>query len=89
MRPTSSIKPGDLVFYDSHHTFLGDPGIYIVVVRARLLLKKVLIRANATVTIYSENTKDFPDEEIYSIEEAEKSIIFGGKVKTWWSLRKA
>ena len=83
------IKPGDLVFVDVEHVFLGDPGIYIVVVGGRLLLKRVLMRANGTVTIYSENRENYPDEESYPVAEAEQSVIFGGKVVAWWSLRKS
>ena len=83
------IKPGDLVFVDVEHVFLGDPGIYIVVVGGRLLLKRVLMRANGTVTIYSENRENYPDEENYPVTEAEQSVIFGGKVVAWWSLRKS
>ena len=53
-----------------------------------LLLKKVLMKANGTVVIRSENTVDYPDEESYPLAEAEQTIIFGGKVVAWWSLRK-
>lgn len=86
MLPT--IKDRDLVFVDVAHRHFDAPGIYVIDVAGRLLLKKVMIKADGTLVIRSDNTAEFPDEETYRIDEAANDVTLCGKVLAWWTLRK-
>lgn len=86
MLPT--IKDRDLVFVDVAHRHFDAPGIYVIDVAGRLLLKKVMIKADGTLVIRSDNTAEFPDEETYRIDEATNDVTLCGKVLAWWTLRK-
>lgn len=86
MAPT--INDRDLVFVDIGHRHFDAPGIYVLDVAGRLLLKKVMIQADGTVVLRSDNTAEFPDEERYPIAHAANDITLCGKVLAWWTLRK-
>lgn len=86
MAPT--IQDRDLVFVDVGYSHFDAPGIYVIGVAGRLLLKKVMMRADGTVVIRSDNTAEFPDEERYPIDQAAELITVCGKVLAWWTLRK-
>lgn len=86
MVPT--IQDRDLVFVDVGHRHFDVPGIYVIDVAGRLLLKKVMMQADGTVIIRSDNTVDFPDEERYPLALAADTITVCGKVMAWWTLRK-
>lgn len=86
MLPT--IKDRDLVFVDVAHRHFDAPGIYVLDVAGRLLLKKVMIKADGTLVIRSDNTAEFPDEETYRLDEAANDVTLCGKVLAWWTLRK-
>lgn len=87
MLPT--IQDRDLVFVDIEHRYFDAPGIYVIDVAGRLLVKKVMIQADGTVVIRSDNTDEFPDEERYPLSQAADTITVCGKVLAWWTLRKA
>lgn len=86
MLPT--IKDRDLVFVDVAHRHFDAPGIYVLDVAGRLLLKKVMIKADGTLVIRSDNTAEFPDEETYRLDQAANDVTLCGKVLAWWTLRK-
>lgn len=86
MVPT--IQDRDLVFVDVGHRHFDAPGIYVIDVAGRLLLKKVMMLADGTVIIRSDNTAEFPDEERYPLAHAADAITVCGKVMAWWTLRK-
>lgn len=86
MVPT--IQDRDLVFVDIGHRHFDAPGIYVIDIAGRLLLKKVMMQADGTVIIRSDNTAEFPDEERYPIDHATETITVCGKVMAWWTLRK-
>lgn len=86
MVPT--IQDRDLVFVDVGHRHFDAPGIYVIDVAGRLLLKKVMMQADGTVIIRSDNTTEFPDEERYPLAHATDTITVCGKVMAWWTLRK-
>lgn len=82
------IEHRDLVFVDVGHNWIDAPGIYVIDVAGRLLLKKALIQANGTLTLRSENQAEFPDEERYDLKRDADQITVCGKVMAWWTLRK-
>lgn len=83
-----AINHRDLVFVDVAQRAIDAPGIYVVDVAGRLLLKKALILANGTLILRSENQVEFPDEERYDLAKEGDTITICGKVLAWWSLRK-
>lgn len=83
-----AINHRDLVFVDVAQRAIDAPGIYVVDVAGRLLLKKALILSNGTLVLRSENQTEFPDEERYDLAREGDSITICGKVLAWWSLRK-
>ncbi len=83
-----AINHRDLVFVDVVQRAIDVPGIYVVDVAGRLLLKKALILSNGTLVLRSENQTEFPDEERYDLAREGDSITICGKVLAWWSLRK-
>lgn len=83
-----AINHRDLVFVDVAQRAIDTPGIYVVDVAGRLLLKKALILANGTLILRSENQVEFPDEERYDLAKEGDTITICGKVLAWWSLRK-
>lgn len=83
-----AINHRDLVFVDVAQRAIDAPGIYVVDVAGRLLLKKALILANGTLILRSENQTEFPDEERYDLAKEGDTITICGKVLAWWSLRK-
>lgn len=86
MLPT--IADRDLVFVDITRRSIDSPGIYVIDVHHRLLLKKVMIQSNGTIIIRSDNTDEYPDEERYSVDEIQETIHICGKVMAWWTLKK-
>lgn len=86
MEPT--ISDQDLVFVDIENRFIDAPGIYVINVDDRLLLKKILILSDGTIVLRSDNQAEFPDEERLSADDLNERIHICGKVKAWWSLRK-
>lgn len=78
----------DLVFVDVAQRVIDAPGIYVVDVAGRLLLKKALILTSGTLVLRSENQAEFPDEERYDLNKDGDTITVCGKVLAWWSLRK-
>lgn len=83
-----AINHRDLVFVDVAQRAIDAPGIYVVDVAGRLLLKKALILSNGTLVLRSENQTEFPDEERYDLAREGDTITICGKVLAWWSLRK-
>ena len=83
-----AIHHRDLVFVDVAQCSIDAPGIYVVDVAGRLLLKKALILSNGTLVLRSENQTEFPDEERYDLAREGDTITICGKVLAWWSLRK-
>lgn len=83
-----AINHRDLVFVDVAQRAIDAPGIYVIDVAGRLLLKKALILANGTLVLRSENQTEFPDEERYDLAKEGDTITICGKVLAWWSLRK-
>lgn len=86
MMPTINDK--DLVFVDISQRGVDAPGIYVVDVAGRLLLKKAMIKANGTLVLRSDNATEYPDEEIYDLGSYADEITVCGKVLAWWTLRK-
>ncbi|MDY0072963.1 MAG: S24 family peptidase [Thauera sp.] len=86
MAPT--IQDRDLVFVDVSHRHFDAPGIFVIDIAGRLLLKKVMMQADGTVIIRSDNTAEFPDEERYPLTHASETITVCGKVLAWWTLKK-
>lgn len=87
MSPT--IHDQDLVFVDSWQHEIDLPGIYIVSVYNRLLLKRALILSDGTLILRSDNIEEYPDEERHDLKKAGDTIIIAGKVMAWWTLRQA
>lgn len=83
-----AIGDKDLVFVDISKKVVDAPGIYVIDVNQRLLLKKVMIQGNGTLIIRSENTAEFPDEERYPADQINETVHICGKVMAWWSLQK-
>lgn len=86
MMPTINDK--DLVFVDVSHRTVDAPGIYVIDVAGRLLLKKAMIKANGTLVLRSDNAAEYPDEEAYDLITYADEITVCGKVLAWWALRK-
>lgn len=86
MMPTINDK--DLVFVDISQRAVDAPGIYVVDVAGRLLLKKAMIKANGTLVLRSDNATEYPDEETYDLASYADEITVCGKVLAWWTLRK-
>lgn len=86
MMPTINDK--DLVFVDVSHRMVDAPGIYVIDVAGRLLLKKAMIKANGTLVLRSDNAAEYPDEEAYDLKTYFEEITVCGKVLAWWALRK-
>lgn len=86
MMPTINDK--DLVFVDVTHRMVDAPGIYVIDVAGRLLLKKAMIKANGTLVLRSDNAAEYPDEETYDLGTYADEITVCGKVLAWWALRK-
>ena len=84
MLPT--INDHDLVFVDMGQKSIDVPGIYVLDVCDRLLLKRALIHATGTLVLRSDNTQQFPDEERIDLRTAADSINIAGRVKAWWTL---
>jgi phage repressor protein C with HTH and peptisase S24 domain len=84
MRPT--IQDQDLVFVDISQRFIDIPGIYVIDVCGRFLLKRALILSDGTLVLKSDNTSEFPDEEKIDLRRAADSINVAGRVKAWWTL---
>lgn len=85
MRPT--IQDQDLVFVDIGQRFIDVPGIYVLDVCGRFLLKRAMILSDGTLVLRSDNTDDFPDEERIDLRTAHESVNVAGRVKAWWTLQ--
>lgn len=85
MQPT--IQDQDLVFVDTAQRFIDMPGIYVLDVCGRLLLKRALILSTGTLVLKSDNSTEFPDEEHIDLKTAGDSVNIAGRVKGWWTLR--
>lgn len=85
MRPT--IQDQDLVFVDTAQRFIDMPGIYVLDVCGRLLLKRALILSTGTLVLKSDNSTEFPDEEHIDLNTVGDSVNIAGRVKGWWTLR--
>jgi phage repressor protein C with HTH and peptisase S24 domain len=86
MQPT--INDRDLVFIDITCCHIDAPGIYVIDVAGRLLLKKAMIQSDGTLILRSDNIEEYPDEERYQLAQAAETITVCGKVMAWWTLRK-
>lgn len=85
MQPT--IQDQDLVFVDTAQRFIDMPGIYVLDVCGRLLLKRALILSTGTLVLKSDNSAEFPDEEHIDLNTAGDSVNIAGRVKGWWTLK--
>ena len=85
MRPT--IQDQDLVFVDISQRVIDIPGIYVLDVCGRFLLKRAMILSDGTLVLRSDNTDDFPDEERIDLRTAHESVNVAGRVKAWWTLQ--
>ncbi|WP_343627433.1 XRE family transcriptional regulator [Comamonas aquatica] len=85
MQPT--IQDQDLVFVDTAQRFIDMPGIYVLDVCGRLLLKRALILSTGTLVLKSDNSTEFPDEEHIDLKTAGESVNVAGRVKGWWTLK--
>lgn len=85
MQPT--IQDQDLVFVDTEQRFIDMPGIYVLDVCGRLLLKRALILSTGTLVLKSDNTTEFPDEEHIDLNIAGDTVNIAGRVKGWWTLK--
>lgn len=85
MQPT--IQDQDLVFVDTAQRFIDMPGIYVLDVCGRLLLKRALILSTGTLVLKSDNSLEFPDEEHIDLKTSGDSINIAGRVKGWWTLK--
>lgn len=85
MQPT--IQDQDLVFVDTAQRFIDMPGIYVLDVCGRLLIKRALILSTGTLVLKSDNSTEFPDEEHIDLKTAGDSVNIAGRVKGWWTLR--
>jgi len=86
MMPT--IQDHDLVFVDVWQRNISDPGIYVIDVGGRLLLKKALIQANGTLILRSDNEDEYKDEERHDLKKSVDTIHVSGRVLAWWTLRR-
>ena len=86
MLPT--IKDNDLVFIDIGKNYIDSPGIYVINVAGRLLLKKALILSDGTLILRSDNIKEFPDEERYNLSKEDYKITVCGKYLARWTFEK-
>jgi hypothetical protein len=86
MRPT--IHDQDLVFVDVWQKDIREPGIYVLDVNGRFLLKKALIQSTGTLILRSDNVQDYPDEERHDLKKAAETIHVSGRVLAWWTLRR-
>ena len=84
MQPT--IQDQDLVFVDTAQRFIDMPGIYVLDVCGRLLLKRALILSTGILVLKSDNSAEFPDEEQIDLKVAGDSVNIAGRVKGWWTL---
>ena len=85
MLPT--IHDQDLVFVDINQRTIDVPGIYVVDVYGRFLLKRALILSDGTLVLKSDNVDEFPDEERIDLLKAADTVTVAGRVKAWWTLR--
>lgn len=85
MLPT--IHDQDLVFVDINQRTIDVPGIYVVDVYGRFLLKRALILSDGTLILKSDNVEEFPDEERIDLLKAADTVTVAGRVKAWWTLR--
>ena len=85
MRPT--IQDQDLVFVDIGQRTIDIPGIYVLDVCGRFLLKRAMILSDGTLVLRSDNTVEFPDEERIDLSKAHESVNVAGRVKAWWTLQ--
>ncbi|MEG2990186.1 MAG: S24 family peptidase [Citrobacter sp.] len=85
MRPT--IQDQDLVFVDIGQRTIDIPGIYVLDVCGRFLLKRAMILSDGTLVLRSDNTAEFPDEERIDLSKAAESVNVAGRVKAWWTLQ--
>lgn len=85
MQPT--IQDQDLVFVDTAQRFIDMPGIYVLDVCGRLLLKRALILSTGILVLKSDNSAEFPDEEQIDLKVAGDSVNIAGRVKGWWTLK--
>ncbi len=86
MAPT--ITEDDLIFVDIGRQYIDAPGIYVIDVAGRLLLKKAMILSDGTLILRSDNTKEYPDEERHDLKKSSDTISVCGKVMAWWTLKK-
>lgn len=86
MLPT--IHDQDLVFVDINQRTIDVPGIYVVDVYGRFLLKRALILSDGTLVLKSDNVDEFPDEERIDLQKAADTVTVAGRVKAWWTLRR-
>ena len=85
MRPT--IQDQDLVFVDISQRAIDIPGIYVLDVCGRFLLKRAMILSDGTLVLRSDNTAEFPDEERIDLSKAAETVNVAGRVKAWWTLQ--
>ena len=85
MRPT--IQDQDLVFVDIGQRVIDIPGIYVLDVCGRFLLKRAMILSDGTLVLRSDNTDEFPDEERIDLRTAHECVNVAGRVKAWWTLQ--
>lgn len=85
MRPT--IQDQDLVFVDIGQRVIDIPGIYVIDVCGRFLLKRALILSDGTLVLRSDNKDEFPDEERIDLKKASETVSVAGRVKAWWTLQ--
>ena len=85
MRPT--IQDQDLVFVDIGQRIIDVPGIYVLDVCGRFLLKRAMILSDGTLVLRSDNTDEFPDEERIDLRTAHECVNVAGRVKAWWTLQ--
>lgn len=86
MLPT--IHDQDLVFVDINQRTIDVPGIYVVDVYGRFLLKRALILSDGTLILKSDNVEEFPDEERIDLLKAADTVTVAGRVKAWWTLKR-
>lgn len=84
MLPT--IRDHDLVFVDIGQKSIDTPGIYVLDVCGRLLLKRALILSSGTLILRSDNESEFPDEERIDLASAGETVNVAGRVRAWWTL---
>ncbi|MBF5006878.1 helix-turn-helix transcriptional regulator [Diaphorobacter caeni] len=85
MQPT--IQDNDLVFVDISERTIDIPGIYVIDVHGRFLLKRALILSDGTLVLKSDNRDEFPDEERIDLRRYADTVNVAGRVKAWWTLR--